>query len=340
MFSAILSAPPEFTHPYYYIPWHVLVEPPVFCPVEILETELVQIPEVDLHLYDIASDAVDNWETKLVAATGNAQGWDFTLKEFMSEDEIWESPDCSVILRFERHPVYVEDLLYEGYAYSMFGLSEITVYYLERDMEKTFEALSDPNFKEHDIYLLYENQIASDFKSTLEHEIGHALGLDHPILSEAYSNYYGIPTANSIMVTPEVYPNLPHNIQYEITDYDVDSVVNLYGKNGIDEYEFGNIIALLSLGILAWFVVMLVFFIYLFKSIRKKIKTKKKHAKDSYYHLDGNFDTSESSNVPQYVRHKNCTSCRRILSDYPENKICKNCGHDNSEDETSEKTIP
>lgn len=69
----------------------------------------------------------------------------------------------------------------------------------------------------------------------ITHEIGHILGLGHPLFEKMYDGlaFYrdnnNMFFSRSIMVTPEIYPYLPLEMICTVTDYDIRAVVNLYG---------------------------------------------------------------------------------------------------------------
>ena len=100
----------------------------------------------------------------------------------------------------------------------------------------------------------------------IRHEIGHVLGLGHPIFEGMYDErpFYVNEDqifSRSIMVTPEVYPFLPRDISYTITDYDIRAVVNLYG-GGISNSP-------IFFGYLNYVIIAIVLFIVAFFVSRK-----------------------------------------------------------------------
>ena len=315
-----LNAPPMFTEPYYYLPWHILIEPPAFCAIKFNDH---QLPEAPQQMYDSTKKAVEEWKTKLMQHTNHEEGWDFSF-QIISEEEykISSLDDCSVVIRYERQPSStIEDLILEGYAHSLFGTSEITIFYLDYN----YDAL----FHKKDSSELFINKLSPNVEMVLKHEIGHALGLGHPLFENAYEFDENVPVSRSIMVTPEIYSDLPKNLVYEITDYDVNSIVNLYGERGVNEYEFGVILYFIFIGILVWFIVMIVFVVYFVKKILRKNKSNISQSRNidtSVIEPTTTKTTLRDSNSIESISKK-CPYCGRRLQNYDKPRSCNNCGN-------------
>ena len=264
LFSAI---PLVFAEEYYYIPDYLLETPPLFCLMEFEDTEL---PDAQEQLMEMAENAVLEWESKLVDATNNSEGWDFSLIKFSVEEqqELFFDNDCSVSIYFQREPT-LEELDYSGYADSYLTFSDIVIFYLEPAYEYNGQTIEiDGVLWEEGKIVGFQNILAGDVPSTLRHEIGHGLGLDHPKFeSSAFvkdSTGDGVHSP-SIMIDSFEY-NIPGEIQYAITDYDVRSVVNLYGEDGINEFNF--FVYFLDFIIIGIVLIVLVYFVH--RKFKKK----------------------------------------------------------------------
>ena len=131
----------------------------------------------------------------------------------ISEKSSFDDFGCDTTITFEQLPPITKQIVRGETALSKYGVSDVVIFYL------------DPFFKD---------RIDVNVDIVIRHEIGHVLGLAHPIFDGMYDNrpFYredNSAYSRSIMVTPQVYPFLPSNMIYSITDYDVRSVVNLYG---------------------------------------------------------------------------------------------------------------
>jgi len=300
LFSGLSFA---FAEEYYYIPDHLLENPPLFCAMEFEDTEL---PDAQWELMIMAENAVLDWEEKLVEATNNSEGWDFRFVKFSIEEqqELFFDAECIVNIYFERQPTSEELLDYSGYADSYLYFSDIVIFYLEPSYEytgKTFE-IDGVLWEEAEI-IGFQNTLAQDIPSTLRHEIGHSLGLDHPkfessaFVEDKFGNGVQSP---SIMIDPFEY-NIPGEIQYQITDYDVQSVVNLYGEDGIN--EFNPYVYFLD------FIIIGIILIILLYVVKRKFKKKE----SEFVPLD---ETDEGGK---------CIRCSRIISSFSESNICNTC---------------
>ena len=207
----ILSSADEFSSErYYYIPDYRLNKSPLFCAQEFSDPAL---PNANSILLEKTSKAVKNWQSQIEQYTETAGVWNFEFKT-ISKDSHFEDFGCDTTVTFERFPPPGRQVVRGESALSQYGFSDVVIFYVD---------VSSPN------------RIDPDVDMVIAHEIGHVLGLGHPTFEGMYDEipFYidneGRFWARSIMITPQIYPYLPSNLIYTITDYDVRSVVNLYG---------------------------------------------------------------------------------------------------------------
>jgi len=250
---ALLFPVNVFAEEYYYIPDHKLETPPLFCAMEFDDERL---PTAQHQLMEITKNAVLDWKNKLIEATGEQGGWNFQYRQFTVEEqqELFFDVDCTVNIYFERQPPKGE-WDYVGYADSYLIFSDITIFYLEPTYNRV-EPFEVTGFK---------NVLTFGLHDTIRHEIGHSLGLDHPKFEEKYH----VKESSNLYLSPSIMTNdydleLDGNISYKITDYDIRSVINLYGEDGIDEINFMAYMNFVILGI------VVITIIFLFRHIRGK----------------------------------------------------------------------
>ena len=207
----VVSSTGEFSsEKYYYIPDYRLNKSPVFCAQEFHDPV---IPEANDILLEKTVNAVTNWQNKIEQYTETSGVWNFGFKT-ISKDSHFEGFGCDGTITFEKFPPPGRENLRGESALSHYGFSDVVIFYGDT---------TSPN------------KIDPNVDMVITHEIGHVLGLGHPIFEGMYDEipFYvdddGRFWSRSIMNTPQVYPYLPANLIYTITDYDIRSVVNLYG---------------------------------------------------------------------------------------------------------------
>ena len=228
---------------YFYIPDYRLNKAPVFCAKEFSNSVF---PEANNIVIQKTENAIKEWQNRIEKYTKTNGDWKFEFKK-IAENSQFSEFGCDTTITFEPTPPAIRKFTRGETALSQYGFSDVVIFYL------------DPATK---------NKIDPKIDMIIKHEIGHVLGLGHPVFNEMYD---GRPfyveneqlISRSIMVTPEVYPFLPKNLIYTITDYDIRSVVNLYG-GGISNSP-------IFFGYLNYVIIAIILFIIAF-FVSKKIK--------------------------------------------------------------------
>jgi len=207
----ISSSNNEFgSEKYFYIPDYRLNKSPLFCAQEFSDPIF---PDASNTMIAKTSDAVENWQNRIEQYTATNGVWNFESRT-IPKDSSFADFGCDATIMFERFPPPGQEVVRGETALSQYGFSDVVIFYL------------DP---------VSRDRIDSNVDMVITHEIGHVLGLGHPIFDGMYDDRPFYKDSNnqllsrSIMVTPQVYPFLPSNLIYTITDYDVRAVVNLYG---------------------------------------------------------------------------------------------------------------
>lgn len=193
---------------YSYLPDYRLNKSPVFCAQEFVDPMISNASKV---LVSKTGISVKDWQNSIRQYTGSTD-WNFEYKVIpVGRSNQFSNLGCDATITFERLPPVGMEVVRGETAYSHYGFSDVVIFYLD---SKTGDRI-DQNI---------------DF--VIKHELGHVLGLGHPQFNDGptkMTKQGDKHIARSIMVTPEIYPDLPENVSYNITDYDVRAVVNLYG---------------------------------------------------------------------------------------------------------------
>ncbi|MGI9567337.1 MAG: hypothetical protein ACR2LL_10045 [Nitrosopumilus sp.] len=207
---AMISNNNEFnSEKYFYILDYRLNKSPLFCAKDFSDPIF---PNVNSVVIQKTKESVEDWQNKIEIYTKTDGDWKFEFKAIPEKSSFSEF-GCDATITFEQTPPIQREQTRGETALSHYGFSDVVIFYL------------DPRSKD---------KIDPNLEMVIRHEIGHVLGLGHPIFEGMYDE---IPFykegeeifSRSIMVTPEIYPFLPKDMKYSITDYDVRAVVNLYG---------------------------------------------------------------------------------------------------------------
>ncbi len=245
-----------FSEQFYYFEDHKVTRNPVVCAFEFEDTKL---PTAKDQLLEETKNAISNWKNKLTQFTGDEDSWKMEYKVFPKEKQhdFFAEYDCDVTIYFERDPSLEEEVS-GGYTdIYPFGLSEIVIFYLEPIFSD--EVLNSETLQNVEP-TGWKNSIDPYVVETIRHEFGHALGLDHlPKEAISYDYKNGIPVGSSIMI--DDFDGLPWDIVFEITDYDLRALVNLYGEDGFEDpfsLLYLDIIGYLILGGIVALIIFLV----------------------------------------------------------------------------------
>ena len=211
MAFGILSSENEFgSEKYFYIPDYRLNKSPLFC---IQDFSDPFFPDINTVMIEKTSSAIMNWETGLGRYTETDEVWNFESKT-IPDNSSFADFGCDTTITFAQIPPVGQEVVRGETALSHYGFSDVVIFYL------------DP---------ISRDRLDPNIDLVITHEIGHVLGLGHPLFEEMND---GLPFyrdgddalfSRSIMVTPEVYPSLPSETIFTVTDYDIRAVVNLYG---------------------------------------------------------------------------------------------------------------
>jgi hypothetical protein len=180
----IISNTGEFSsEKYFYISDYRLNKSPLFCAQEFSDPAF---PDANGMLITMTSSAVQQWQNRIEQYTNN-EGWHFEYRT-IPKDSSFADFGCDTTIVFEQFPSVGREVVRGETAVSQYGFSDVTIFYL------------DP---------VSRDKIDPNLDTIIKHELGHVLGLGHPVFSEMYDGkpFYiddGMILSRSIMVTPEV----------------------------------------------------------------------------------------------------------------------------------------
>ena len=183
--------------------------------------------------FGIGTDALNEWKYNLQQETGIREGWTWDYKIFLVPEHAGRSAndlmfrECNVFIVYETlSETGVVGQAAAIYKNSFHGYTYITVWtQTTLDGGTTIylgETPADSKIIKNQGKVI--NISADNVGKILQHEFGHALGLEHQ-----YRTLYGV-VSNSIMV--ENLDISKENLERFVTDNDIQAVILMYGEDG------------------------------------------------------------------------------------------------------------
>jgi len=188
-------------------------------------------PRIDM-LSKVTHSAINEWQTKLVNATGG--NWNMTTTEYdwseHGDKDVLDYPDCTIFINYP-YGVENESVGRTGFDFS----SSVRYYYwIEIDMNTVERKVSiqlGGNVNESTIGVKTEwKQIPeNDIRNIVLHELGHGLGLEH---------YYVTSDCRTeeCDYSPIMYGAVEVFAEHdkEVTEKDLRMMIRIYGEDGFD----------------------------------------------------------------------------------------------------------
>ena len=234
-----LPAPPDYQYYYKTIGVKLNEVKPEVCFFE-PEDEDVNKRFWKENWFGIGTDALNEWKYNLQQETGVIEGWTWDYKMFLVPEHAGKSTkdllfrECNIFIVYETlSETGIIGQAASHYENSFHGYTYITVWTQTEIGGGTTIYLGE-SFSESKVIKNKGEVInisADNVGKILQHEFGHALGLEHQ-----YRTLNG-PVSNSIMV--ENLDIQKENLNRFVTDNDIQAVILMYGEDGFGGWNTG-----------------------------------------------------------------------------------------------------
>lgn len=216
-----------------------LIHNPMICTFEPAPVPLIR--DLDMNLRSMTEGAISDWKYHLNSFQDTA--WNVVLNE-VSYDKIatFDSSKCDITISYIPSPTSSPDAQ-EPVGVTTYDFAnhkaQIVIYYLKMTWDLKTTETRDRNYIYYHytpIFSYVANQLATEQQigTTISHELGHAFGLGHYVISEQEMDNLVNGNGGSIpsMMVPIVIPQSGN--YYGITQSDIQQLKSLYGTNGFN----------------------------------------------------------------------------------------------------------